>query len=506
MCYNWQATSIMDNRVESRCLQGLPNELLLNIFGHIPCNFRLASVIRVCHHFKELIDKIEVKSLELRVAFPEQEILRMKPNGRKKHPMYKLLRNFLNRPLSQTQPPWLPPSYDRFCRLFQHLAKHPEMLKEIRSVSVTVQDRSWYFWYFQQSGLLDSLPYLDHLTLSPPPLFSIRFPPLFSTRFSTQISNHERRALKSLRLDFSLLTSKGYIGDAYEGMRDVISHHLYWFKLHKLRIDGLDYAGDNLLRNEMTSIRDLWCVGCRNHESAVTAAELMSSSSSLVRFIFETNASYAAGCNFLEPFPPPLSPFSFYDSGLYWHKAALRQLVIASSDHGIIPRGWTLGLLDKFCQLEKLAAPFFMLPKPTPDKATYEMLPPNLNVLQIQYPFDWDAIIIDDEQDVEAVRNHAGKMNSSLPYLHRFIMWQQKKYAQMAETNGDFLDHVPPERLRMHEQIYEEFGIKFEWVAVSSFWDTPVGKALDAEGDVIIEKGWDALRNFPTLHPHSLMV
>lgn len=499
----------MGNRVESKCLQGLPNELLLNIFGHIPCNFRLASVILVCHHFKELIDTIEMKSLELKVTFPEQDILKLKPNGRKMHPMYKLLRNFLDRPLNQTQPPWLPPSYDRFRRLFQHLAKHPEMLKEIRSVSVTVQDRSWYFWYFQQNGLLDSLPYLDHLTLSPPPLFSIRFPPLFSIRFPTQTSNngrrafHGRRALKSLRLDFSFLTSKGYMGDAYEGMRNVISHHLYWFKLHKLRIDGLDYAGHNLLRNEMTSIRDLWCVGSRNHESAVTAAELMSSSTGLVRFIFETNASYAAGCNFLEPFPPPLSLFSFYDSGLYWHKAALRQLVIASSDHGIIPKGWTLGPLDKFCQLEKLAAPFFMLPKPTLDKATYEMLPPNLNVLQIQYPFDWDAIVFDDLQDVEAVRSHAGKMKSSLPHLNTFIMWHQKKHAQTAETSGTFLDHVPPERLRMHEQVYKEFGVKFEWVTFSSFWDTPVGRALDAEGDVIIEQGW---RDFPALYPHSLMV
>lgn len=76
----------MGDRVESECLQGLPNELLLNIFGHLPCNFRLASVSRVCHHFKELIDSIEVKSLELKVTFPEQDILKMKPNGRKRHP------------------------------------------------------------------------------------------------------------------------------------------------------------------------------------------------------------------------------------------------------------------------------------------------------------------------------------------------------------------------------------------------------------------------------------
>ena len=166
----------MGDRMEPKCLQDLPNELLLRIFGHLPCNFRLASVTRVCHHFKELIDKIEMKTLELKVTFPEQDMLKLKPNGRKKHPMYKLLRIFLLQQLSQLPTSWLPPSYDRFRRFFEHLAKHPKMLKEIRSVSITVQDRSWYYWYFQHNGLLDNLPYLEHLTLSPPPLFSMAFP------------------------------------------------------------------------------------------------------------------------------------------------------------------------------------------------------------------------------------------------------------------------------------------------------------------------------------------
>ena len=487
----------MGDRMEPKRLQGLPNELLLKIFGHLPCNFRLTSVTRACHHFKELIDSIEMKSLELKVTFPEQEILKMKLIGRKKHPMYKLLRKFLDRPLSQTQTPWIPPSYDRFRRLFEHLAKHPKMLKEIISVSVTVQDRSWYYWYFQHNGLLDSFPHLEHLTLSPPPLFSIRFP--------VQTSNHERRTLRSLRLDFRFLTSQGYCKEAYEGIRNVINHHLYWLEFHKLRIDGLDFVGEPFLHHQITSIRDLWCVGCRNYETATTATQLMRSSTGLVRFIFETNVFYFPGCDFPRPVsPPPLLPFPLYDSGLFMQKCTLRQLVLASSDNGIIPKQWTLGPLDKFCQLKKLAAPFFMLPKPTLNQAGYEMLPPNLEDLQIEYPSYWKATIFGEEQNPEAVRSYAGRMKSSLPYLKRLTFWDQKNHNPMAEMYGGFLDHVPLERLRMYEQVYEEFGIKFEWVAVPSFWDTPLGKELDAEDDVIIKKSSDGLSNLPTLHPTSL--
>ena len=486
----------MGDRVESNCLQGLPNELLLKIFGQVPYKFLRTSVTRVCQHFKVLIDKIEMESLELKVTFPEQEILKMKPNGRKMHPMYKQLRMFMVQQFREIS--WLPPSYDRFRRFFGHLAKHPKMLKQIRSVSVTVEDRSWYLWYYQQNGLLDSLPYLEHLTLIPPPLFSRRFPP--------PTSQNGRRALRSLRLDFSYLTSLGYRGDAYRDMRNVISHHLYWLELHKLRIDGPDRVDRHLLRDEKTSIKDLWCVGSRNCEAAGTAVELMRSSTGLVRFIFEINKSYEPGCAFPRRFPPPLSPFSLYNSGLSWHKCTLRQLVFASSDAGIIPRHWTLGALDTFCQLKKLAAPFFMLPKPALHKSCYELLPPNLEDLQIEYPFDWEAIIIDNRSDLNEVRSGVRKMKSSLPYLKRFIMWHQKDHVQIADTNGFLLDHVPLKTLRMHEQVCEELGVKFEWVAVSSFWNTPVGKALDAEGDVIIEKSRDGLSNLPTLHPTSPMV
>lgn len=412
--------------------------------------------------------------------------------------MYKLLRTFLDRPLSQTQTPWLPPSYDRFRRLFDHLAKHPEILKEIRSVSVTVQDRSWYYWYFQHNGLLDSLPYLEHLTLSPPPLFSIPFP--------AQTSNHGRRALRSLRLDFLFLTSQGYRGNAYEAIRNVINHHLHWLDLQKLRMDGLDWVREPPELIGMRFIRDFWCVGCRNTDTAYTATQLMRSSRDLVRFIFETNASYLPGCTFPRPFPPSLPQFTLYNTGLYWHKCTLRQLVFASSDDGIIPKYWTLGPLDKFCQLKKLAAPFFMLPKPTLNKTYYEMLPPNLEDLQVEYPFEWGATLLNEEENLEAARSHVGKMKSSLPYLKRFIMWDQKNHAQMEGMNGGFLDHVPLKRIQMHEQVYEEFGIKWERVAVSSFWDTPVGKALDAEGDVVVEKSSDGLIALPTLHPTSLTV
>lgn len=442
----------MGDRVESRCLQGLPNELLLKIFSHVPYNFLRASVTRVCQHFKVLIDKIEMKSLELKVTFPEQEIFKRKPNGRNMHPMSKLLRMFMVQQFKEVS--WLPPSYDRFRRFFGHLAKHPKRLKEIRSISVTVEDISWYLWYFQQKGLLDSLPYLEHLTLSPPPLFSRRFP--------TPISNNGRRALRSLRLDFSYLTSQGYRGDAYYGIRNVISHHLYWLELHKLRIDGLDWVDGHLLRDEKTSIRDLWCVGSRNCEAVGTAVELMRSSTGLVRFIFETNDSYVPTCAFPRPFPPPLSPFSLYESGLSWHKCTLRQLVFASSGVGIIPKVWTLGPLDTFCQIKKLAAPFFMLPKPILHKSCYELLPPNLEDLQIEYPFDWEAIVIDNRSDLKEIRSSVRKMRSSLPYLKRLIMWHQKDQVQMADTNGAFPDQTPLEKFRMHEQVCEELGVKFE--------------------------------------------
>ena len=147
-----------------------------------------------------------------------------------------------------------------------------------------------------------------------------------------------------------------------------------------------------------------------------------------------------------------------------------------------------------------------MLPKPTFEKTSYELLPPNLEDLQMEYASDWEAMTFDDNQDLEDVRSNVSKLKSSLPYFKRLIIWHQKDHVQMAEMNGGFLDDTLLEKFRAHEQVYQEFGVKFEWVTVTSFWDTPVGKELDAEGDLIIEKSRDGLSNFPTLHPTSLTV
>ena len=485
-----QATNIMGDRMESRCLQSLPNELLLNILGHLPCNFRLTSVTHVCHQFKDLIESMEMKTLELKVTFPEQEILNLEPNERKKHPLYKLLRRFLKQPLDLTSTPWLPPSYDRFRRLFDHLDKHPKRLEEIRSVSLTVEDPSWYTSCFPHHGLLISLPHLEHLTLSPPAPFSACFP--------VQKLSCGAPALRSLRLDFLPLMSQPVSRGVIKDIHKVIEYYLRWLKLHKLRIDGLDLLRMYFMRHITTVIKDIWCVACRNYEAADTAAQLMGSTTDMVRFVFETNVDHLPR----RSFGPPLAPLYFYNCILK-HKRTLRQMVISSSDYGVIPTSWTLGPLNMLCQLEKLAVPFSLLPKPTLDKAGYDLLPPKLEELQIEYPFHWEATMFDEEQRLNAVRRHVRNMKSSLPQLKRLIMWDQKNALQMETASGGFFAHVPLETLRMHERAYQKFGVKYEWVTACSFWDTPVGRALDAEGDVIIDKSRDGLSSFPTLHPTS---
>ena len=461
----------MVHRMKSGCLYGLPNELLLHIFGYLPCNFRLASVTRVCHHFKDLIDSMGLKSLDLRVTISEKEILRIKKSTRKKHSLHKLLRKF---PFGQTQASWLPPSYDRFRRLFEHLVQHPKMLKEIRSVALTVQDRSWYTLCSQQNGLLGSLPNLEHLTLSPPP-------PL-STSFPLQTSTHGSRALRSLRLDFSpLAAQRRYRENVFDEMFNVINHHCrYWSGLCKLRIDDLKFVGGNIMNGRMTDLRDLWCVGCIHGETAAMTTQLMSSSTGLVRYIFETSTSYSGGLR-----PRPIDPSSLYDGGLLMHRRTLRQLVIASSNNSVIDKHWTPIPLFIFCQLEKLALPFSMLPKSTWHKTDYEMLPPGLEELQVQYPIGWKPM--EWGKTLESVRSRVGQVKSQLPNLKRMIEWHQWDPVQMAKRNGGILDHASLKTTRMIEQAFEEVGVKFEWLAVASFWDTPVGKALDAEGDLIIE-------------------
>ena len=482
----------MDAQKKSRCLQDLPNELLLKILGYLSCNFRLASVTRVCHHFKDLIDSIEMKSLDLKVIFAEKEILKMKRSARKKHPLHKLLRKFVQQPTGQTHTSWLPPSYDRFRRLFEHLEYHPKMLKEIRSVSLSVQDRSWYTSCGQHDRLLHSFPYLDHLTLSPPPPISSRFP--------VQTPHYGPRALKSLRLDYLPLTAPLYCGDVREDILNVIDHYRYWLGLHKLRIDGLECINVLLVNEGMTSIRDLWCVGCRKCEAVVSTTQLIRSSTGLVRYVFETDTERFP----YRPFPPQ-NPFFLFD-GLLMHKRTLRQLVIASSSSGAICEDWRVGRLDTFCQLEKLAIPCFMLPKSTLNKADYEMLPPKLEELQLEYPSEWGPTRFGNEHTLEMFRSGAGQMKFRLPYLKRLIMWDRWNPIEIADSFSGLPDCASREKLQALEQTFKEIGVKFEWLSVSSFWDTPVGKALDAEGDVIIEKSRGGERDPITLHPTSPMV
>ena len=475
----------------SRCLQGLPNELLLKILGYLPCNFRLASVNRVCHHLKDLVDSIEIKSLDLKVTFPEKEILNMKKSVRNKLSLYKLLRMFVQQRPRQKHTSWLPPSYDRFRRLFEHLQQHPKMLKEIRSVKLSVQDRSWYTLCGQHNSLLHSLPYLDHLTLSPPPPISLQL--------LLQKPNYGPKALRSLRLDFLPLTAPLYRGPVWDDILFVIDHYRYWLGLHKLRIDGLECINMFFEREGVTSIKDLWCVGCRRSEAAVMTTQLIRSSTGLVRYIFEFDTDRPS----YPPFPPQ-DPFFLYN-GLVMHKRTLRQLVIATSNLGFIHESWTLGSLNTFSQLEKLALPCFMLRGWILGEADFKTLPPKLEELQIEYPFDGYQLDFDKENRLEMFRIRTSHMKSRFPYLKRLIIWYQRNPVQMVERNSGMFSPTAVEKLQLLEQAFNEFDIKLEWLSVSSFWDTPVGKALDAEGDVIIEESGGVERDPPTLHPTSLV-
>ena len=485
----------MGDQTDPRCLEGLPSELLLKIFGYLSCNFRLASVIRVCHQFKDLIDSIGMESLDLKVVFSEEEILKIKRSARKDYPLCKLLRKFVQQPLGQTHISWLHPSHDRFRRLFEHLEQHPKMLKEIRSVSLTVQERSWYTLCFQHNRLLDSIPYLDHLTLSPPPPVPTRFP--------VRTSNYGPRALGSLRLDFLPITAPLYRGNFFafcEDILNVIDHYRYWPGLHKLRIDGLECINLLFKNAGTTFIRDLWCVGCRKCEAVTMTTQLIRLSVGLVRYVFETDTDRLRD----RTFPPP-SSFFLYDS-LLMHKRMLRQLVIATSNNGVIHDNWALGPLNSFSQLEKLALPFFMLPEKTLNKANFGILPPRLEELQVEFPLELGPRRFGNEHTLEMFRSGAGQMKSRLPYLKRLIVWDRWNPAPMAESDSGLSDPASLETLQTLEQTFKEVDIKFEWSSVFSFWDTPVGKALDAEGDVIIEESNGGERDTITLHPASLMV
>lgn len=483
----------MDDQTKSKCLQGLPNELLLKILGYLPCNFRLASVSRVCHHFNDLIDSFEMKSLDLNATFPEKKILNVKKSVRKKPSLYKLLQKFVHQQTRPTHTSWLPPSYNRFRRLCDQLEQHPKMLMEIRTMSLTVQDRSWYTSCLVHNRLLHSPPYLDHLTLSPPPPMSFWL--------LEHNPNYGLRALRSLRLDFLPLTAPLYQGNVHEDIVNVVDQYRYCSGLHKLRIDGLGPITVPFSNLEMTFIRDLWCVGCRACEAAVMNSQLIRSSTGLVRYIFETADTERSP---FRPFPPQYTSFLYED--LLLHKYTLRQLVIATSNLGVIHDNWTLGPLNTFSQLEKLALPCFLLPERTLGEARFEMLPPNLEELQLEFPFALGRKRFGNEQTFEMLRKGASRIKFCLPYLKRLILWDRWNPVQDDDRNSDVFDNFSLKTLRELEQTFKDLDIEFEWLSEFSFWDTPIGKALEAEGNVIIEENEEGERNPITLHPTTLMV
>ena len=480
----------MNNETKIRCLQGLPNELLLKILGYLPCNFRLASVNRVCRHFKDLIDSIEMKSLDLKIT-SGKELLNKKKSERKKLSVYKLLRKFVQQQPRQKHASWLPPSYDRFRRLFEHLERHPELLKEIRSMYLSVQDRSWYTSCVQYNTLLRSLPYLNHLTLSPPPPVS--------RQLLEQNPNFGPRALRSLRLDFLPLTAPIYHGDICEDILFVIDYYRYWLGLHKLRIDGLEGVYWRFENKGKTLIRDLWCVGSTKYEAALMTTKLIRSSTGLVRYVFETDANRCPS----RPFGRQTTSSLYED--LLLHKCTLRQLVIASSKLGVIHESWALKPLDTFSQLEKLALPYFMLPEQTLNEADFGVLPPKLEEIQLEFPFVLGQKMFGNEHTLEMFRIGAGQMKFRLPYLKRLTMWDRWNPVKMDDWNSDVFDHACLKRFRVLEQTFKEVGVKFEWLSEFSFWDTPIGKALEAEGDVIIEESGGVETDPATLHPTSLV-
>lgn len=238
-------------------LAELPNELLTQILSYI---VPLAKIALLSKHFKALVELLLYRHISLNVRYSAKEL----SNTR-----------IVNRFSYTTIPSFVP-----FDRLIENLSVNPNLGKSVQSLSLRVHRRLWYSQFDAYSRLLERLPELQSLSLSPPPLRS-------------NIPNSDW-PLNSLRLDFKHVTD--HYDESGEWLHlgiplQIIAQYLRLPRLRKVQAENVlltpRFDETRHLLQGSSSVDDLRFLDCCEARSDRVVAAFLTSIKRLKRFVIE---------------------------------------------------------------------------------------------------------------------------------------------------------------------------------------------------------------------------
>ena len=426
--------------VEQQNLADLPNEVLTEVLSNITDQGHLAKIASVSKQFKDLVDLQLYRHIRLDIPSPTKELHSTRPNNN-----YSLV---------------------RFDRLMNALSARQNLARRVHALSLRVHSGLWYKGIAAGSRLLDLLPELRTLSLSPPPL-----------RLSVSRMNS---TITSLRLDFSRVTD--HYDEAGDRRRmvpmDIIARHLSLPKVRKLQVERTslrpDFDGMHHLPAGDSSVDDLRLLECWEQKSDRVVAAFLCSIKCLKRFVFEVSSQPHNTLQFH-------ADAGSFERALTRHQATIEELAIATSQGSATTR-WMLGPFTQWSSLKFLAIPDYMIPGvfrgvPGPQKL-HEILPPLLEELQIEYLWPRIRQNIRDTaraEDMTGMQHLAENKEFCCPWLNRVIWWHQEDY--IPKFSKDIMDDNLPALMEIF-LAFEQVGVKFEWVTEAAFKNTPFGKRL----------------------------
>lgn len=415
----------------------LPAEVLLQIFSYFHDQSHLVKLTRVSKRFNALVERLLYHHISLDIRYSAKEFDKFSHT---------------------TIPSFLP-----FDRLIEHLSVRQDLGKCVLALDLRVHRRLWYMPFATHSFLLEQLPGLQALSLSPPPL-DLNIP-------------CSDWSVKSLRLDF------GHVTDHYIGAGDwwhigvplqIIARYLHLAKVRKIQVEKAFFTSqfDNAghLSTGSSSVDDIRFLNCCVRKSDRVLASFIRSIRSLKRFVVEFSS--------LKYHAAPLGRDTCrFNSALSGHQETVEELVVATSGE-VAPIHWSLGPFTQWGCLKRLAVPSYMVVDGFPRRQKlHEILPPLLEELQIENPAAHNYRLLT-RINLEDMRLLALTKNDYVHRLNTVIWWNQVPEKSSLDYDTDISPDGPLARLIRIFFSFEEVGVKFVWVTETFFKDTPFGKRL----------------------------
>ncbi|KAL8786065.1 MAG: hypothetical protein Q9195_008380 [Heterodermia aff. obscurata] len=406
----------------------LPNEVLVNIFSLLSGPRTFVHLARVCKQFNAVVRPFQYRSIELSIVDP---------------------------------PVIEPGKASKFDRLQEILDADDLLRRKAATLSVTVLGCNWIGWCGPTVKLVHTLPYLQSLRLSPPPV---------------KLKLHGHTVLHSLYLDFKYYSLYFWIKTQWLAIPHprFLSSFFWLPSLRNLYTKSLDlqfmFPHHRFTKKPEKHYRASPVTTLRLRDGATQNIDTLPDMIQSIRALNILTLELNLPCQSESINGIPMRSFI---ASLASHTDTLVELIIAPSNMAQFPRDFVLGnTLKRFTSLQRIGIPETFLAYP-PKRPLCEFLPSSLVVVQMQYPMTFDSDIdreIQEEHPDRILRllALAAHKTEHHPSLTRFIWWEQQPLHMAIKSYGNRADF---------QNLKKELGTKeveFTFVSSPFYAGTPL--------------------------------